>query len=213
MRAHSPLRRSLLVTLMLAGCHTGAAAVPPPEAEAQIGYPGTLRSPAEMGPDIQWQQRVTAHWEGEAHGFDAVLSKSDEELLLIGLSPMKTPGFIVRLADGQIELENRSPREVPFDPRYIMLDVQRVFFPWIPGEPPHDGERRHRTDGELVIERWADGKLQQRRFAREDQRPPGEIAIRYEGWEDGADAPRRAVLDNGWFGYSLEIETLVQQRI
>ncbi|MEM9457065.1 MAG: DUF3261 domain-containing protein [Myxococcota bacterium] len=187
----------------------GSAAGP----EAPAGYPGTLRDPAQMGPDIQWQQRVTARWQDDTQSFEAVLSKTDHELLLVGLSPMKTPGFIVRLTNGEVELENRSPQEVPFDPRYIMLDIQRVYFPWIPGEPPVDAERSHRVDGEQVTERWAQGQLRQRRFVREDGRPPGEITVTYEGWEDGQDAPRRAVLDNGWFGYTLEIETFVQQRL
>lgn len=206
---------SLWLALLLSGCRPPSSGAPPaaPGDEAAVGYPGTLRPPAQMGPDIQWQQRVTAHWTDEAQSFEAVLSKTDQELLLIGLSPMKTPGFIVRLADGQVQLDNRSPQEVPFDPRYIMLDVQRVYFPWIPGEPPSDGERSHHTDGERVSERWAGGRLVERRFRREDQRPPGEITVTYEGWEEGQDAPRRAVLDNGWFGYTLEIETFVQQRL
>lgn len=186
-----------------------------PTPAAAIGYPGTLQPPSAMGPDIQWEQRVTAQWgeEGKRRSFEAVLSKADDELLMVGLSPMKTPGFVVRLHDGEVELDNRSPEKMPFDPRYIMLDVQRVFFPWIPGEPPRDGERHHARDGEQVTERWAGGQLVERRFTRDDGLPPGEIVVRYEGWKDGQDAPTRAVLDNGWFGYTLTIETLVQQRI
>ncbi len=205
---------ALLLCLAPSACRTGPTETSTPStAQPNVGYPGTLRLPSEMGPDIQWQQRVTAHWEGAARSFDAVLSKTDEELLLIGLGPMKRPGFVVRLADGEVELDNRSPQDVPFDPQYIMQDVQRVYFPWIPGEPPADGERSHSRDGERIVERWAAGHLAERRFAREDAQPPGEITVTYEGWDAGPDAPRRAVLDNGWFGYRLEIETLVQQRI
>ncbi len=207
----------LLAVLLGAGCRTPTTttrpANPPPVADADnVGYPGTLRPPAEMGPDIQWQQRVTAHWEGKPRSFDAVLSKTDDEIMLIGLGPMKSPGFIVRFDGQDVELENRTKQEVPIDPGYIMLDVQRVFFPWIPGEAT-DGKRTHRVDGEVVEETWADGRLVERKFRREDGRPEGEIVVRYEGWEPDADAPGKAVLDNGWFGYRLEIETLVQQRI
>lgn len=200
--------------LLVPACRPTPPAAVPPEPAQPVGYPGTLQPPAAMGPDIQWQQRVTAHWgEGQSRGFEAVLSKADDELLLVGLSPMKTPGFVLRLRDGQLEFENRSPEPLPFEPRYIMLDVQRVFFPWIPGPPPHEGQRSHRADGEHVTEQWAHGHLVERRFTREDGRPPGEIVVRYEGWNDGQDAPRRVVLDNGWFGYRLVIETLVQQRL
>lgn len=209
---------AVLVAVLVAGCRPNSGPVTPPErptagTDEDVGYPGTLRAPAEMGPDIQWQQRVTAHWEGKPRSFDAVLSKTDEEIMLIGLGPMKSPGFIVRFDGEHVDLENRTRQEVPIDPGYIMLDVQRVFFPWIPGEAGTDGKRSHQVDGEVVEETWADGKLIERRFRREDGRPEGEIVVRYEGWESGADAPRKAVLDNGWFGYRLEIETLVQQRI
>src|SRR5690606_15596231 len=135
------------------------------------------------------------------------------ELLLIGLSPMKTPGFVVRLVDGNVELDNRSPEKIPFDPKYMIFDVQRAYYPWIPGEPPRDGERTHRVGGEIVYERWQAGRLRERRFRREDGRPAGEIVIRYEGWADDLDAPRTTRLDNGWFGYALVIETVAQQRL
>jgi hypothetical protein len=209
----------VLALAFVAACRPSGAGSTPPNAEPgaaepeTIGYPGTLRPPADAGFDFQWQQHVVAHWEGHDNPFDAVLSKTGDELLLIGLGPMHSPGFIVRLEGDEIEFENRTKRKVPFNPQYIMLDVQRVYFPWIPGQAPADGTRMHERDGEIIEEIWSKGHLVERRFRREDARPPGEIVVRYSGWEDGADAPRRAELDNGWFGYRLEIETLVQQRL
>jgi len=208
------VRAAIVVLALAAACRTPPSDPPPaPESGEPRDYPGTLRAPDSMGPDIQWRQRVTAQWGERKESFEAVLSKADAELLLVGLSPMGQPGFVLRYAGVDIEFENRSHRELPFPPRYIVLDVQRTFFPWIPGPPPTEGERSHRVDGEVVHERWSDGRLQQRRFEREDGQPAGAIEISYHGWEDGADAPRRAVLDNGWFGYRLTIETVDQQRL
>ena len=212
-------RRLACVALLAFGCRPSESQTQSPNpnsataATDEAGYPGTLRPASEAGFDFQWQQRVVAHWQGRKNPFDAVLSKSGDELLLIGLGPMKTPGFIVRLEGQQLEFENRTKRDVPFDPQYIMLDVQRVYFPWIPGEPPADGSRTHERDGEVIDEVWADGCLEKRVFRRKNQSPPGEIVVQYSGWQEGADAPRRAELNNGWFGYRLEIETLVQQRL
>lgn len=202
--------RSALIVALVLGC---ATTTPSDPARVAVDYPGPLLPAESIGPDFQWQQRVTAHWHDKKRGFDAVLSKSEEELILVGLGPMKIPGFFTRLKDGEVTFENRAPEELPFDPRYMILDVQRVYYPWIPGEPPMNGERHHRAHGERVYERWRDGRLQERRFVREDGRPAGELAIRYEGWEEGLDAPRRATLDNGWLGYALVIDTLVQQRL
>lgn len=207
------MRIAVLVLALSAACRTPAESEPPTKT-APRDYPGTLRAPDTMGPDVQWRQRVTAQWgESRKESFEAVLSKADAELLLVGLSPMGQPGFVVRYAGENVEFENKSPRELPFPPRYIVLDVQRTFFPWIAGAPPKEGERTESVDGEVVKERWADGHLQSRTFEREDGQPAGVIAIEYEGWEAGADAPRRAVLDNGWFGYRLTIETVDQQRL
>jgi hypothetical protein len=199
-----------------AACRTPEPASPPETGPAAPNaYPGVLRPPDAMGPDVQWRQRVTAEWTehgGGRESFEAVLSKADAELLLLGLSPMGQPGFILRLEDGEIEFENKATRELPFPPRYIVLDVQRVFFPWLDGDPPRDGDRGGEVHGERVTERWEGGRLVQRRFERADGQPPGEIRVDYSGWEDGADAPRRAVLANGWFGYTLTIDTFDQQR-
>ena len=207
------MRIALFVLALSAACRTQTESEPPTKS-APRAYPGTLRAPDTMGPDVQWRQRVTAQWgEARKESFEAVLSKADAELLLVGLSPMGQPGFVLRYAGEDVEFENRSPRELPFPPRYIVLDVQRTFFPWIPGDAPKDGERTDRIDGEVIKERWVDGHLAHRSFEREDGEPAGVIAIAYDGWEPGADAPRRAVLDNGWFGYRLTIETVDQQRL
>ena len=206
---------------ILLGALVGFAACHPTEPSEPVAagprdYPGVLRPPDTMGPDVQWRQRVTAEWTQQGGGresFEAVLSKADAELLLLGLSPMGQPGFILRLKDGEIEFENKAKRQLPFPPRYILLDVQRVYFPWLDGAPPNDGERTEEVHGERVTERWKDGRLVHRRFQRADGQPPGEIKVDYSGWEDGADAPRRAVLANDWFGYTLTIDTVDQQRL
>jgi hypothetical protein len=202
------MRRRLLVAILLLSCATR-----PSGPDAAIGYPGTLVAVDAIEHDFQWQQRVTARWPDGERAFDAVLSKSGDELLLVGLGPMKSPGFFVRYRGGEVELENRTPEDLPFEPRYIILDIQRVYYPWIPGEPPTTGDRHEAIRGESIHERWQDGRLRERRFVREDGQPPGEITIRYEGWEEGLDAPSRAILDNGWLGYSLVIDTLVQERL
>lgn len=165
-------------------------------------YPGSLRAPAAAGADFMYRQRVTAQWKDLERGFDAVLQKQGDRMQLIGLTPMNTPAFVITHDPTGLEFENRTKQLLPFPPRFILLDVQRVFFPW-PAT----------LDGERIEEDRADGHLVERRFRRADGKPPGVIRIRYEGWEAGANAPRRAVLDNGWFGYRLIIETFEQRRL
>lgn len=176
-------------------------------------YPGTLRPPKELGADFQWRQQVIARWPEGTRSFDAVLSKTGDELLLVGLGPMDTPGFVLTLdAQAQLKFENHTGQAVHFNPRYVVLDVQRVFYPWFPAASS-SGIRETVADNERVTETWKNGTLYQRTFERLDNNPPGQIVISYTGWTQGSRAPKSATLSNRWFGYSLTIETIEQSSL
>ena len=194
---------------------SNGSSVPQASATATVPghYPGTLRPPAELGVDFQWRQQVTAYWPQGTHTFDAVLTKTGDELVLLGLGPMDTPGFVLTLnANGEVDVENRTGRDMPFDARYVLLDVQRTFYPWFES-PLDNGSRTATIAGEQVTEDWEQGRLIRRTFERNDGKPPGTITVTYSGWTPGARAPTRARLDNGWFEYALEINTLAQQTL
>lgn len=174
-------------------------------------YPGELRQPEALGKDLLWQQRVTAHWgDGEERGFDAAVQKQGSKLTVIGLSPLGQAGFVLVQDPTGVSLQNHTDMHLPFPARFVLLDVQRTFFPWLPFvAAPVDGERRGVVAGEEVVEIHAAGRLVERRFTRLDGKPAGTIVVRYE-WGDqdqGRLAPRRAVLDNGWFGYRMTVLT------
>lgn len=198
-------------TGILGGCASSRAPREPLPAD---GYPGVLRAASTLGTDVLWQQTVTATWPAGEQGFDAALQVQGDELLVIGLSPIGQPGFLLRLVDEQITVENRSGMELPIPPRYVLLDVQRVFFPWLECAPTFtDGARVANVHGENVVERWRSGRLVERRFTRLDNEPPGEIRVDYEWGRDDWLAPTRAVLVNGWYGYSLEVRTHAETRL
>jgi len=158
-----------------------------------------------------WQQRVTARWgDGMERGFEAAVQKQGDTLTVIGLSPLGQAGFVLTQDSAGVRFENRTDMQLPFPPRFVLLDVQRTFFPWLPTTGPvSDGERSAVVDGERVVEIRSGGKLKERRFTRCDGMPAGDIVVRYE-WSEtdvGRVAPRRAVLDNGWFDYRMTVET------
>ena len=194
------LRASAWLTLFVAACHS--APVRPSFTDAD--YPGELRAPATLGFDVVWQQRVTAAWgDGEQRGFDAAVQKRGGRLSVLGLSPTGSLGFAFVLQDGAIAVTNNTEMELPFPPRFIVLDVQRVFYPWL-GEGTAEGD----VDGEHVVEtRDAVGRLVERRFRRLVGPPAGELVVRYEWGDADRRGPVRAELDNGWFGYRLIVDT------
>ena len=202
----------LAACVWLFGCGPASTDLPAAKSDpAGRGYPGTLLPVSQLAPDFQWRQRVTATWQDQQHQFEAVLAKEQDALRLIGLGPMNTPGFIITLKGQNIELEKRALKELSFEPRWILLDIQRAFYPWFLEGPLESGRREKRVDGEIVRESWQDGTLRERRFSRAGGSPPGEIVVHYRGWQPEMLAPRKARLQNGWFGYSLLIETLEQQ--
>lgn len=195
-------------SLVLAAGLLAACAAPQRRTFTDADYPGTLLAPAALGVELVWQQRVTAHWgDGEQRGFDAAIQRQGDTLTVIGLSPLGQPGFVVTLQDGQVALTNQTDMEVPFPPRFVLLDVQRTFWPWLAG--PTGGEREAVVAGERVRERHVGGRLVERTFTRLDGQPAGTITVTYD-WTDtgpGRIAPKRATLANGWFGYRLVIDT------
>jgi hypothetical protein len=76
-----------------------------------------------------------------------------------------------------------------------------------------DGTHRGRREGEAVTETWQGGKLLRRSFRRLDRRPRGTITIEYVGGMVDSRPPAKIVLDNQWFGYTVEISTVSWQAI
>lgn len=198
---------ALALGLLGFGCH------PPSNAKPPTQYPGTLVSTEALGE--QWspfmaRQKVTAEIgtpPTRTASFEGVLQLSGEELLLVGLTPFGTKAFVVRQKGQHVELETFTDQPLPFQPRDILLDIHRTLFLTVPGAP-QDGTVETTRDGERITETWKNGKLLQRRFQRLDDNPPGEITIHYDPPAEPGTVPQRVTLDNAWFDYHLQIETL-----
>jgi hypothetical protein len=200
--------RALLAALLACAASCASARMRPtldPDA-----YPGVLREPASLARDVVWRQRVTAAWGDERHAFDAVVQVSGDTLTVVGLAPTGSTGFAVVLRHGELELVNRMPEPLPIPPRFILLDVQRALYPWLPGGPAlrASGEHQADVDGEHVVETWRDGRLRERRFTRLDRDPRGVGRSLYEGGHVPGTMPPSLTLENGWFGYRLDVVTL-----
>jgi hypothetical protein len=198
-----PLRALAISSALLLG------ACGPSAAPAARDYPGPLRPPAAYDDDFAIDQTVTAiHAEG-SETFRAVIEKRDDELVIVGLGPHGGRGFVLTQRGDEVTFESQLPRELPFPPRYVLLDIHRAWLLGLPDPPLADGEHRAEIDGEEIAETWADGRLLARAFRRLDGQPPGTIRITYHGGLSPdllAPAPSGVELDNAWFGYRLVIE-------
>lgn len=207
------MTRIALMTCLLCAC----ASTPGPRTPARPAVPpAELLPPSAVPFDFQWRQRVTAHWPTGKQSFDAVLQKRDGELILVGLSPMGQPGFVLRLREhGALEVDNHTGRDLPFEPGYVIADVQRVFFPWLPmAAAAYSGERQGQHGDSTIFERYEAGRLVERRFERHTPAGLERVNIAYlSPAVEGKDAPLRVQLENSLLGYSLAIDTLEQSRL
>jgi hypothetical protein len=193
--------------MLIVGC--GGVRPPPPE------YPGSMIAAGELhsvlGDAFSIDQHVESHSEQGDYEFRAVLQKRGDTLTLVGLAPHGGRAFVLTQSGDEVSFESHMPRELPFPPRYMLLDVQRTFFRGI-GGVQSDGEHEERIDGEEVSETWSEGRLR-RRVYRRDDRPQSSLTIEYvDGMGENA-APSEVRIDNGWFGYRLVIRTLNYQAI
>ncbi len=204
----SPARRAWALALFAAGC--ARPAVAPPAAD-----PGVLHPPGEFPGAFLDRQTIAAKYGERTARFDAVLQKRGDELLLLGLTPFGSRAFTLKQTGLDVSFESYVPQDLPFPPRYILFDVQRVFFGASlvrSAAPPADGEHQTARDGEVVTEEWRGGRLERRRFRRVSGQPPGEIVIDYEGgMPPGGPPPAHIAFVNGWYGYRLDITTLSHQ--
>ncbi len=209
---------AVVLAAFATSCRSSPIEEPRPLTAAEAGE---LRAPSSLPIDVLWRQRVSATWEDPRRGgergersFDAAVQKRGDALTLIGLSPLGTTGFVITLNDGasDVEFTNRSGEELPFPPRFVLLDVQRVFFPWLAGDAPlADGVHEGDVAGAHVVEEWRGGRLIERRFTSAGRE--GEVIVRHGVERDGWLAPAQATLENGWFGYRLAIETLEETQL
>ena len=205
----TPPRRQRLVFAALVGL--SACGPPIPRSTTPVPYPGTLRAPSAYAGDFMLDQSVTAIHAGGQETFRAILEKRGDALVMVGLGPHGGRAFVLRQEGDAVSFESFLDRALPFPPRYMLLDVHRVWLAGLPGAPLADGTHEAVIDGERVTERWAEGRLLGRTFERLDGAPPGRITITYDGGLDpspGAPPPTRVELDQGWFGYRLVLEGL-----
>ncbi len=198
----------LLVALALAACSATPATH---GAQRPRDYPWVLAPPSAFEGHFLWRQHLVAKFGPRTLAFDAILQRLGENVTLIGLGPGGTKAFVLRQSAAGIDFKALMPNQLPFPPRFILVDVQRTFLPLLPA-PERDGQRSfilHEADkdAEHVDEVWLNGRRVERRYRRVDGAPGGTIVIRY-GAPDADGRPGLVTFDNPWFGYTLTIETV-----
>lgn len=213
------MRAPLVLLLALTGC-AGSGARPP---RGPMTYPGALQGIETVPGAFFWRQRVVGHLQAGAAGpgsearevaFDAAVQKRGARLTVIGLAPWGSRAFTLIQEGREVTFTKELDEELPFAPEAILQDLHRAWFKGWTGALKADGTHTTQApDGETITERWSGGRLLERSFARDEapgpNGPDARIVVTYgDGLADLGAPPRSAVLENGWFRYRLEVETL-----
>ena len=197
-------RTAAVVALLAAGCAHRETAPPRP--------PVTPPTAAELPPPdaipgtFSVRQKLTATSPKGGGSFEAVLQKQPGTLTLLGLTPYGSRAFLLQQTKGDVQFTKYIPRELPFAPTFLLLDIHRVLATWL-GPPLADGERSGQVGDETIRERWQAGKLIQRTFVSAKAQPPGTISISYTGYGASGIATHIS-LQNARMDYRVDIETV-----
>jgi hypothetical protein len=191
----------LALSVFASGC-----VPPPPPPIDEAAYPWELRPASTWPREVLLRQRVEARASGGTNAFDAILQHRQGVLTLIGLTPFGARAFVLEQRDLEVSFRPSMDRPAPFPPKFMLIDIQRVFFPIRPEATLPDGEHELELGGERVTERWRSGRLERRTFERLDSAKKGAIVIEYDDWR--GDLPFSVQLKNPWFGYEMSVTTL-----
>jgi len=196
---------SMYVLVALFGCGHRPAPAPARESQASQLVPSDV-----LAPNMMLRQHLHGQYGKKDFELDCVLQVSDGKLTIVGLTPFGTRAFVLTQTGLTYSFEKLIDRPIPFDPVHILEDVHRVFFR---GLPRGQSEYVSAVMGEERIEeRWGHGVLLERTFERVDARPRGIIRVTFGG-PPAPLVPAHVVIDNGWYGFKLEIDNVEQQSL
>jgi len=196
---------SLVLLLAIAGC---AHHEPPPPRGPAPPTAAELPPPDAIPGTFTLRQKLTATSPKGGGSFEAVLQKQPGTLTLVGLTPYGSRAFLLQQTKGDVQFTKYIPRELPFAPTFLLLDIHRVLATWI-GPPLATGERTAQVGAETIHERWQDGRLMERTFTSTSTtaNPAGTITVTYTGYA-ASNIATHITLRNARLDYQVVIETV-----
>jgi hypothetical protein len=162
---------------------------------------GTLHAPHEYAVEFAIDQQVRVEYGTESQSFRAVVEKRGDRIVMIGLGPHGGRAFSLTQEGEVVTFDSQLPRELPFPPEFMLMDLHRTWLKAIPheGASMPDGEHEAFIDGETIRETWLGGRLQSRAFSiMTSNLAWWGVTVTYEGGLDftaGAAAPSRVVIE------------------
>ncbi|MGE3538577.1 MAG: DUF3261 domain-containing protein [Candidatus Tectimicrobiota bacterium] len=159
---------------------------PVPRTDAVPHYP--LLPPRSYGGTVVIEQLLEGWARGEHFQLYSQIDINPQHIVVLGLTAFHVKVFLLRYDGKTLEFENFTDRQLPFAPALILSDIQKIFWPTLPGQ----GDWRIIDDaGQRVRYVFYAERLMTR--------------IQYQGALSG---PGEIELVDLHFGYRLQIQTL-----
>jgi hypothetical protein len=200
------IARAVAAALSLAAVGCVHHTAPPERARTAPPTAAELPAPDAIPGTFTVRQRLKATSAKGGGSFEAVLQKQPGTLTLIGLTPYGARAFLLQQTKDDVQFTKYIPREMPFPPTFMLLDIHRVLDRWL-GPPRSAGERSGRVGDETIHERWQGGHLVERTFVSANASPAGSITIAYTG-HDASGFATHITLQNARLDYRIEIDTV-----
>jgi hypothetical protein len=186
-------------------CAHGAGPAPAPAPMPAVAA-ADLPLPDSIPGTFAVRQKLVARSNHGGGSFEAVLQKQPGRLTLVGLTPYGSRAFLLEQVGPNVTFTSYIPRELPFPPTFILMDIHHVFDQWL-GAPIAAGERSGLSRGVRIHELWRGGRLQSRTFTQPGDSAVPFTSVTYEGPGPLGLAAHIKIV-NFRFGYTLDIETL-----
>jgi hypothetical protein len=218
MTEREPMNRvAVAVPLLALAAALGVAACahqqqPPPPAGLVPPAPADIPPADALPGTFTVRQKLKATSAKGGGSFEAVLQKRPGKLTLLGITPYGSRAFLLEQTGSNIQFTSYIPRDLPFPPNFVLLDIHRVLDDWLGPPPPGgEGERSGNKQGEQIHERWRGGRLTERTFTSTSTSTSagaaGVITATYDG--DGPSGlPAHVKLVNARLGYEITIDTV-----
>ena len=119
-------------TAVLAGRRLRSPSRPAPPPAGSGAADGGRAAAARFDPGtFTLRQKLTATSPKGGGSFEAVLQKQPGTLTLVGLTPYGSRAFLLQQTKGDVSFTKYIPRELPFAPTFLLLDIHRVLATWI----------------------------------------------------------------------------------
>ena len=115
-----------LIALIGIGCSSE-----PPEQKPLVPQPilSPLLAPGSLGKDLVVSEWVTGEFDDQTHSMRVETEIGDDTLAIVGLNPIGVPLFVIQYFPEDKEVRNTTNTPLPFDPTYIVSDLQLVHWP------------------------------------------------------------------------------------